>query len=252
MSRAKLSSSLLTRRAALAATVPADVFETAAGADAGHSDLAFSAGKSNHRSGLVLRLGIAFCGAAAVAAAVVALFMHPTEHSAVTMAQRAESVTPDTTPSAAAGTREPSPITAVEMAEPRQAAPVPAAAPAPTPQITAEEIATLLASGEAALRTGDITTARLYFERATEAENPQAALRLGNTYDPAFLAMAGLKGVHSDAAVAERWYRYAQALGSAEATTALASLVGNDDVSNTPNAMNTLFEQFLSRTGKTR
>lgn len=133
------------------------------------------------------------------------------------------------------------------MAKPQQA--IPAPAPALTPQISAEEVATLLASGGAALRTGDITTARLYFKRATEAENPQAALRLGNTYDPAFLAAAGLKGVHSDAAVAERWYRYAQALGSAEAVTALAGLVGNDDVSNTPNAMNTLFEQFLSRTG---
>jgi len=133
------------------------------------------------------------------------------------------------------------------MATPRKAVPNPA--PAPPPQISAEEAAILLASGDAALRTGDITTARLYFERATEAENPQAALRLGNTYDPAFIAMAGLKGVHGDAAVAERWYRYAQALGSTDAATALASLVGNGDISSTPNAMNNLFEQFLSRTG---
>ena len=251
MSRAKLSSSLLTRRAALAAAAPAAaVLETGreeGASGSGQSDLSFLVDKGNRQARLIRRCGLAFCGVAAIAAATTALFMYPSERGSVTMAPRSESVTPATTPFVAAGKREPMPTTEAAMAVPQQAVADPVSAP--MPHIPPDEVAILLASGDAALRTADVTTARLYFARATEAENPQAALRLGNTYDPAFLAMAGLKGIHGDAAVAERWYRYAQALGSIEARAALAGIAGNDGISNTPNATNTLFEQFLSRTG---
>jgi hypothetical protein len=54
----------------------------------------------------------------------------------------------------------------------------------------------LMARGDA------LVAARLFYEFAADAGNAQAALRLGQTYDPAFLAKAQLRGVRPDASVA--------------------------------------------------
>lgn len=246
MSRAKLSSSLLARRATVASAIPAaGVFETGGREGAGvsgRSDFAISLGKPSRRLGLVRRWGFTVGGIAALTVAGTLLFMNLEEHNAGTIARRARSVTPDAA-FAAAGIGELLPRGEATMMTAQHADPHPVA---PAPRISAEEVVTLLTAGNAALRTGDVTTARLYFERATEAENPQAALRLGNTYDPGYLVLVGLSGVRGDAAVAARWYRYAQALGSVEAGTALVRVVGND---GTPHALDNLFDQFLSRTG---
>jgi peptidase C39-like protein len=71
---------------------------------------------------------------------------------------------------------------------------------------------------------GDIAAARLFYERAADAGDGQAALRLGETFDPVFLDLARLRGVRSDLSAALFWYRRARDLGIAEAGLLLKSL----------------------------
>lgn len=78
----------------------------------------------------------------------------------------------------------------VASAEPAAAAVSAAAMPAPTepsvkPRVPAAEIATLLARGDALLSTGDMTSARLFYQLAADAGAGLAAVRLGETFDPA-------------------------------------------------------------------
>lgn len=94
-----------------------------------------------------------------------------------------------------------------------------ASAPSPeprraAPQMTAEEINALLARGDALLSMADVTSSRLFYERAAAAGDAQAALRLAATYDPSFLAQAGFKGVGGALAAAHYWYQRARDLGS--------------------------------------
>jgi hypothetical protein len=112
-----------------------------------------------------------------------------------------------------------------------------AAAPSPTPSslaapspdapnasLSAAEVTELLAHGDALLRTGDIASARLFYERAAAAGDGRAALRLGATFDPAFLGVAGLRNIRGDAAEARSWYSRAFDLGAAEPKRQLNSL----------------------------
>ena len=86
-----------------------------------------------------------------------------------------------------------------------------------TRPLPAEEIANLLARGDALLSGGDLTSARLFYERAADAGDAGAALRIGETYDPSFLMRVGVIGVQGDIAEARRWYRRAVDLGAPEA-----------------------------------
>jgi TPR repeat protein len=74
----------------------------------------------------------------------------------------------------------------------------------------------LLARGDSLLGVGDIASARLFYERAADIGDGQAALRLGETYDPAFLERARLR-VQGDRARAVLWYQRARELGASEA-----------------------------------
>src|SRR5690242_10045733 len=80
-------------------------------------------------------------------------------------------------------------------------------------RLAAGEIAGLLTRGDTFLGTGDITSARLFYERAAEAESGVAALRLGKTFDPAYPVHAGSRFA-ADPAKALLWYRRAQELGN--------------------------------------
>ena len=55
-----------------------------------------------------------------------------------------------------------------------------------------------MARGDTLLRQGDVKSARLFYERAADAGDGQAALRLGATFDPAFRGRDVLRGVSSD------------------------------------------------------
>jgi hypothetical protein len=107
--------------------------------------------------------------------------------------------------------------------------PTPSSLAAPSPDapnagLSAAELTELLAHGDALLRTGDIASARLFYERAAAAGDGRAALRLGATFDPAFLGSAGLRNAQGDAAEARSWYSRALDLGAAEAKRQLNSL----------------------------
>jgi hypothetical protein len=82
---------------------------------------------------------------------------------------------------------------------------------------------TLLNRGDAMLGLGNVSAARMLYQRAADAGVGVAALKLAETYDPAFLAARDLRGVKPDPVAAEAWYRRAEALGDAEATERLRS-----------------------------
>ena len=82
------------------------------------------------------------------------------------------------------------------------------------PRLTPEEIKALLNRGDALVGTADIASARLFYERAATAGDAQAAVRLGATYDPAFLAQIKFGGVRGDRAIAQYWYQRARDLGA--------------------------------------
>jgi len=95
-------------------------------------------------------------------------------------------------PVLAAVPAEPVPAAVPARASPTQDAPpavaVPASkAPLGRPRLATAEIAALRARGDSLLGVGDITSARLFYERASDAGDGRAALRLGATYDPGFL-----------------------------------------------------------------
>jgi hypothetical protein len=97
--------------------------------------------------------------------------------------------------------------------------------PAPTASVrrlSAQENAALVARGDKFLGVGDIASARLFYERAADAGNGAAALRLGATFDPNVLGRAGVPG--SDPAQAAAWYRRARDLGEAGAAAPLKAL----------------------------
>jgi TPR repeat protein len=76
----------------------------------------------------------------------------------------------------------------------------------------------------ALIETGDIAGARLFLERALEAADGEAALLLGSTYDPRWLAEQGVQGLAGDPTRARRLYEKARDLGAADASAKLRLL----------------------------
>ncbi len=104
------------------------------------------------------------------------------------------------------------------------------AEPAPIPPRAADKppsaaAAPLVRRGEELLASGDIVSARHFFERAAEAGDAAAACGLGKSYDPLFLQRVGTRGVVGDPAKAVDWYRRAARAGSNEAAARLARLL---------------------------
>ena len=89
--------------------------------------------------------------------------------------------------------------------------------PPAQPRSSSLETASLLESGDRLFGMGDVISARLFYERAAEAGDGQAALRLGETYDPTFLERAKLRAIKGDLKAAAFWYRRATELGIVEA-----------------------------------
>jgi hypothetical protein len=86
------------------------------------------------------------------------------------------------------------------------------------------DAAVLLARGDALFGTGDLFSARLFYERAANAGSGQAALRLGESYDPHFLESTHLRAARGAIASAMAWYKRARDLGVSEATILLDSI----------------------------
>jgi len=139
-------------------------------------------------------------------------------------------------PVAGAVTHPPFAAPAAEAAPPRA---TPAPAPLPegpsvalsvpgkstaTHPLSGVELSVLVARGDSFLTAGDIVSARLFYERAADAGDGPAALRLGVTFDPGFLARTGLRGLPGDLERAKSWYRRARDLGEVAAADRLKSL----------------------------
>jgi hypothetical protein len=80
------------------------------------------------------------------------------------------------------------------------------------PQLPSSQIRVLLERGDALVSRADIEAARLSYAQAVAAGNAEAAIRLGATYDPAFLAQARLRNVRGNATIAQYWYQRAHDL----------------------------------------
>jgi TPR repeat protein len=101
----------------------------------------------------------------------------------------------------------------------------PPIAPPPTQRILdREEITVLLKRGKDLIADGDLSAARLVLQRAANANDAEAALALGVTYD--FLVLRALKvyGFKADPVMARIWYEKASELGSAAAPRRLEML----------------------------
>lgn len=80
----------------------------------------------------------------------------------------------------------------------------------------------LIRRGDSLAALGDISAARLLYERAATAGSGRAAAALGRTFDPVVLTGMGVRGIPGDREAAIAWYRRAIALGHEEARDWLA------------------------------
>jgi multidrug efflux system membrane fusion protein len=78
------------------------------------------------------------------------------------------------------------------------------------PRLSAAEIAGLVKRGDDFVAAGDITSARLFYERAIEAGDRVAAVRMGITFDPVFLNKVGIRPTVGNQREALAWYQFAQ------------------------------------------
>ncbi len=99
----------------------------------------------------------------------------------------------------------------------------PPATPGPPP-LTPADIAALLARGDDFFRVGKVTAARLAYIQAAEAGDGRAAMRMGTSFDPAFLMQGYVRDTFGDPAEARSWYRRARELGMTEAERRLKRL----------------------------
>ena len=88
----------------------------------------------------------------------------------------------------------------------------------------AARVEELLAHGQKMIEVGYLAGARGYFKRAAEAGSAEAALALGATFDPSFIAEIEAQGIPPDPAEARLWYERAKMLGSSLADDRIAAL----------------------------
>jgi hypothetical protein len=92
-----------------------------------------------------------------------------------------------------------------------------------------DRINDLMRHGHKMVEVGYLAGARAYFRRAAEAGSGDAALALGDTYNPAFIDSIGAHGIMADVAQARTWYERARELGSEDAKAKLERLKNAED-----------------------
>jgi hypothetical protein len=103
--------------------------------------------------------------------------------------------------------------TATPAAEPAPGSSTATPAAVDVSRLSAGQITELLARGDSFLHSGDVASARLFYERAADAGDWQAAIRMGATFDATFLGRVGVRAV-GDPIKAQSWYRHALDLGA--------------------------------------
>jgi hypothetical protein len=89
----------------------------------------------------------------------------------------------------------------------------------------AVETTALINRGDALMASGDLTSARQFYERAADAGDGRAALRMGETYDPTFLTQSRLSANRGNALSAAQWYLRAVELGETDAAILFKAVV---------------------------
>jgi hypothetical protein len=93
------------------------------------------------------------------------------------------------------------------------------------PPIDNERAIGFIKKAEELMASGNVETARLFYERAADAGLAQGALALAATFDPHELARRQVVGgLRPNPAQAQRWYERARELGAAEAEEPLRRL----------------------------
>jgi len=207
--------------------------------------------------GMVARLVVAGCGAAAVVMLLLGIIPSPlrlapaAERDVAPVAVATAAGTPlpqqvadaagDGVAAAAAAAVAPAaPVASTGVATGEAAPPAPARVPTVPMQaaqattdtaaaadpwaLEPAEVERLVKRGEAYLMQGDIAAARLILGRAAEARDARAAFSLAASYDPAVLKKLPVVGVRPDVAQARAWYEKAAEYGSADASRRLAAL----------------------------
>ena len=88
-----------------------------------------------------------------------------------------------------------------------------------------------MGQGDAYFGAGEISVARFYYEQAVDGGDAEATVRMGETFDPAFLRLGRLRRTFADTEAARFWYERALALGVAEAKQRLTYLETESDES---------------------
>jgi NitT/TauT family transport system substrate-binding protein len=98
-------------------------------------------------------------------------------------------------------------------------------------QYNASEIAVMMRSAARRMANGDVSGARMIYQRLAKEGEASAALALAETYDPPVLRKSNITGgVTSDVALAQSWYEKAKALGSSVAAERVEALARLDRV----------------------
>jgi hypothetical protein len=112
--------------------------------------------------------------------------------------------------------------------QPQAAAKIEAAAPSlAQPKkmaISSETEIAMLDRATQMLSMGDVSSARLLFEHVAKKGSGKAAMALARTFDPAFFASIGARGLKPDQEKAKQWYAVAADLGQDEARSRLSAL----------------------------
>ncbi len=91
-------------------------------------------------------------------------------------------------------------------------------------RIAPDEEAALLKRADALMKANDIAAARLIFGRLARLGSLQGALRMAQTYDPAYLSDYATAGLRPDREKAKHWYGIAAEFGSSDASGRLLAL----------------------------
>jgi hypothetical protein len=200
--------------------------------------------------GMVARLVVAGCGAAALIMLLLGIIPSPLRWGpaesevapAGPVAVTSDALVPRQVADASNGGVLPAAVDGAVAANNGSApADVAAAPPVPAPAVAPRavpagggdatafepgEVERLVKRGEAYLAQGDIAAARLILGRAAEARDARATFSLGASYDPAVLKKLHVVGFRPDLAQARAWYEKAASYGSADASQRLAALPG--------------------------
>lgn len=122
----------------------------------------------------------------------------------------------------------PVPIQTAIATSPRPPTPPPPDPRPPPP--SAEQV--LVERGDEMLRIGQVSAARMLYQRAAESGLALAALKLGDTYDGEFLERRKLLGIKPEPELAAKWYRKAQDMGDLRARDRLQVLQKDNKLAN--------------------